>query len=70
MAPVPRVEHSSCRLSDTCLTRFAGFPVTESLASKGFFSFWELVLARVSGNSYSLVSSSAFAFVEDAPTEF
>jgi len=58
MAPVPRVEHSSCRLSDTCLTRFAGFPVTE------------LVLARVSGNSYSLVSSSAFAFVEDAPTEF
>lgn len=70
-APVPRVELSSCRLSDTYLTRFASFPVTESLASKGFFSFWELVLVRGSGScSYCLVSSSAFALFEDAPTEF
>ena len=69
-APVPRVELSSCRLSDTYLTRFASFPVTESLASKGFFSFWELVLVIGSGCSYCLVSSSAFALDEDAATEF
>ena len=70
MATVSRVELFSCRLSDTCLTRLAALPVTESLVSKGFFSFWELVFVRGSGSSYSLVSSSAFALLEDAPIEF